>query len=116
MPFVKGAPRPQNAGRRAGTQNRVTVAARTMIEDAAQRIGGSNEKVFWELIFTRLLPLQVRQDGEVRITAEPLSGEQLRQALADRGLPTWVFGVDMPPPLELEATPQAAPPVNGEQA
>jgi hypothetical protein len=62
------------------------------------------------------LPLQVRQDGEVRITAEPLSGERLRQALADRGLPTWVFGVDMPPPLELEVTPQAAPPVNGEQA
>jgi hypothetical protein len=73
MPFRKGQsgnPR----GRKHGTPNKVTHAAKSAIEVAAEGLGGSqrliawakespaNERIFWGQIYTKLLPLQVTGD------------------------------------------------------
>jgi hypothetical protein len=109
-PFVKGAPRPEGAGRVAGVPNKTTAMVKEMIEDAALEIGGlsalvkwitktpKNEYAFWTAIFPRLLPLQVRgpgERGELLVKTE-LTMEELRRALQARGLPVSVFGADIP--------------------
>ena len=63
-----GTPGP---GRKKGSQNKTTVAAKEAIAIAAAKLGGSdrlvswaqedpsNERVFWGTIYPKLLPLQV---------------------------------------------------------
>jgi hypothetical protein len=81
MAFKKGQsgnPR----GRKRGEPNKVTGAAKTAIELAAEGLGGSkrliawaksdplNERAFWTQIYTKLLPLQVTDgDGKALIPA-----------------------------------------------
>ena len=69
--------KPPNAGkgRPKGVPNKVTTAAKTAIELAAEGLGGAkrlqewaqsdplNERAFWTQIYTKLLPLQLT-DGE----------------------------------------------------
>jgi len=71
--FKKGDTR---AGRKAGVPNKLTSAAKSAIETAAEGLGGAarlqawaksdplNERVFWSQIYTKLLPLQVSGDPD----------------------------------------------------
>jgi len=63
-------------GRPKGSRNRTTSAAKAIIEDAVEGLGGAdrllawvrespeNERVFWSSIFPKLLPLQVTGKDE----------------------------------------------------
>lgn len=67
-------------GRKKGSVNKTTAAARQMIEATALGLGGTarmiawakadaqNERAFWTSIFPRLLPLQVtgKDDGPIQ--------------------------------------------------
>lgn len=62
-------------GRPKGSPNKVTKAAKDIIADAADRLGGverlvawakedaQNERAYWSQIFPKLLPLQVSGEG-----------------------------------------------------
>ena len=76
----KGTPGP---GRPKGSVNKTTAAAKDMIAQAAERLGGvdrivewaqadpENEKAFWTGMFPRLLPVQVgNPEGETFKTEE----------------------------------------------
>ena len=112
-PFVKGMKKV--GGRKPGVPNLATRAVREMISAAAAGLGGTarliewakeselNERLFWTTIWPRLLPLQVQgtgEHGELELNVK-LSAEEFAQRLAERGLPTVVFGSDKPV-LELE--------------
>jgi hypothetical protein len=114
-PFQKG--NRFGAGRRAGVPNKLSLAARQMLEQAATEIGSlerlvawikkrpKNEYAFWTQIYVKLLPIQLRgpgSDGEVVVKAK-LTMEELKQKLVERGLPPFVFGDDVPVVPELEA-------------
>jgi hypothetical protein len=107
-PFEKGMAK--TGGRKAGVQNVHTRTVRWAIGEAARRVGGvdrlaawimesvENERLFWTQIWPRLLPLRVEGTGErgeieIAMTIKP---EELDQALAERGLPTTIFGIDVP--------------------
>lgn len=63
-------------GRKKGSLNKVTKAAKDAIAEAAEALGGSsrlvswaqedpaNERVFWGTIYPKLLPLQVSGDPD----------------------------------------------------
>lgn len=67
-------------GRPKGSQNKVTKAAKDIIADAADRLGGverlvawakedaQNERAYWSQIFPKLLPLQVNADVTATIS------------------------------------------------
>ena len=117
--FVKGTPKPEASGRRAGTPNVMTTEVRAVIAQAAYRIGGmqrlvewvmespQNEYAFWTTIWPRLAPVAIQGTGpsgelELNINVE-LRREELVRKLEERGLPVSVFGITKPV-LELEAT------------
>lgn len=66
----------KTGGRKKGTPNKTTTAAKEAIALAAEGIGGTdrliewvredpaNEKVFWGQIYTKLLPYQVEGSGD----------------------------------------------------
>lgn len=68
----------KTGGRKKGTPNKTTVAAKQAISMAAEKLGGvdrlvkwaqedpANEKVFWAQIYTRIVPLE--HSGEVGVT------------------------------------------------
>jgi hypothetical protein len=68
-PFVKR--RKKTGGRQKGVQNKMSIMAREVIEQAAAELGGmerlvawvreapENERVFWSTMYTKLLPMQV---------------------------------------------------------
>lgn len=72
-----GARKPPNAGmgRKPGSLNKTTKAAKDAIAEAAEALGGAerlvawaqedpaNERVFWGTIYPKLLPLQVTGEG-----------------------------------------------------
>ena len=63
-------------GRPKGSVNKTTAAAKAVIEQAAEGLGGAsrllawaqeapeNERAFWATIYPKLLPLQVNGSGE----------------------------------------------------
>lgn len=71
-------------GRPKGVRNKTTQAAKTIIETAADNLGGAerltawakedpaNERAFWSTIFPKLMPLQVAgdKDNPLRIIAK----------------------------------------------
>ena len=73
---------PKTGGRAKGVPNKVTTAAKTAIELAAEGLGGAvrlqawaredaqNERIFWSQIYTKLLPLQLT-DGEGKPVIPP---------------------------------------------
>jgi hypothetical protein len=73
---IKNGNIPNRAGRPKGSVNKTTAAAKAMIEQAADQLGGTarlvawameapeNERVFWGTVFPKLLPLQVQGPGE----------------------------------------------------
>jgi len=89
--FEKGKPRPAKAGRKAGTPNKATVAAKDAIALAAEQLGGTdrlvswvkedpaNEKIFWGTIYPKLLPLQVTGEN-----GGPVMIEDARAKLLER--------------------------------
>jgi hypothetical protein len=105
--FKKGEPRPENAGRRAGTPNKQTAHVRAALEMAAERIGGverlaewikeapENEYAFWTQMCMKLLPVQVRSAGENRAPVVQIRKEDIARKLEERGLPPFVFGADV---------------------
>lgn len=66
-------------GRPKGSPNKVTKAAKDIIADAADRLGGverlvawakedaQNERAYWSQIFPKLLPLQLSGEGGANI-------------------------------------------------
>ncbi len=66
----------RGAGRPKGSQNKTTKAAKDMIAEVADGLGGAdrmlawaqeapeNERCFWGTIYPKLLPLQVNGQGE----------------------------------------------------
>lgn len=111
--FKKGE-RP--VGRKKGTPNKRTVEVRSVLLGAAREIGGmerlvawikespQHEYAFWTTMYPRLLPVNIQGSGprgELQMTVE-IKREDLVRKLEERGLPTFVFGVDRPT-LELEA-------------
>jgi hypothetical protein len=68
--------RKKTGGRKKGSRNKTTVAVKEAIEAAAAKLGGTerlvewakedpgNERIFWSQIYTKLLPLQVKGDGD----------------------------------------------------
>lgn len=66
----------RGAGRPKGSVNKTTAAAKSVIEQAADGLGGAsrllawaqeapeNERAFWATIYPKLLPLQVHGSGE----------------------------------------------------
>ena len=69
-------------GRQKGTPNKVTAAAKAVIAEAAERLGGcdrlvdwareapENERAFWASIYPKLLPLQVHGDKDHPVRVE----------------------------------------------
>ena len=69
-----------NAGRKPGVPNALSKAAKDVIHQAAERLGGvdrlvtwvqadsANEKVWWGTIYPKLIPLQLTGDPENPIT------------------------------------------------
>ena len=104
---MKGQPRPAGAGRKAGSLNRQTVLAKSIIEQAAAEIGGlqrlvewvradpKHEYAFWTSMFVRLLPLQ-QDTGQDSVEEVPLTHEEIQRQLVELGLPPMVFGCDVP--------------------
>ena len=105
---MKGQPRPAGAGRRAGSLNRQTVLAKSIIEQAAAELGGlqrlvewvradpKHEYAFWTSMFMRLLPVQVQDTGQDSVEEVPLTHEDIQRQLVELGLPPMVFGCDVP--------------------
>lgn len=70
IPFAKG-----NPGKPKGAVNKTTMAAKEMIAQAAEKLGGldrlvswaqedpKNESAFWASMYPKLLPLQVNGAG-----------------------------------------------------
>ncbi len=66
----------KTGGRKKGTPNKLTVAAKDAISMAADELGGkdrlvtwvkedpANERLFWGTIYPKLLPLQVASDPD----------------------------------------------------
>jgi hypothetical protein len=66
----------RGAGRPKGSINKVTAAAKSVIEEVGAGLGGAermlswvkeapeNERAFWTTIYPKLLPLQVHGSGE----------------------------------------------------
>jgi hypothetical protein len=111
-PFKKGMAK--IGGRKVGALNKHTTTVRWVIGEVARQVGGvdrlvawiredpQNEFAFWTQIYPRLLPLRVEgagEHGEIELSVER---EDLARQLAERGLPSVVFGIDKPT-LELEA-------------
>lgn len=81
----------KTGGRKAGTPNKVTAAAKDVISGAAEQLGGmgrlvawakedkANERIFWGTIYPKMLPLTLAGDPE-----KPLSVTITRRVIADR--------------------------------
>jgi len=79
--FAKG-----NPGRKKGSANKTTTAARDAIALAAEGLGGTkrliawaksdekNETIFWSSIYTRLVPLDVQATHDISINLGSLGG------------------------------------------
>ena len=73
--MASGGKRP-NAGRKPGVPNALSKAAKDVIQEASERLGGvdglvswvqkdeANEKVWWGTIYPKLLPLQLAGDPQ----------------------------------------------------
>lgn len=82
--FTKGDKR---AGRRTGSQNKVTKAVKEMIEGALHDLGGQawlvkaakkNPGAFMSLL-AKILPKDIKVEGEVKHTLEQLVTQSLQQ-------------------------------------
>jgi hypothetical protein len=114
--FVKGEKRPERAGRRAGTPNKMTVEMKALMEGAIDRLGGleglmkwihadpKHKTIFWSVMCMRLLPVQVMGSGKDGSLVIEIKQEELMAELEARGLPPIVFDKNVPPLLELKAT------------
>jgi hypothetical protein len=114
--FKKGDKKPENSGRKPGVQNKRTVRVKEAIEEVAAKLGGvdgllkwvkkspENQAVFWSSMYMRLLPIQVQgtgQNGALQLNIN-IKREDLARRLEEHGLPTMIFGIDVPQ-LELTA-------------
>lgn len=84
-------------GRPKGAQNKTTKAAKEMLAEAAEKLGGvdrmvkwakedpANERAFWATMFPKLLPVQVANaDGETFKTEDTGAGAAKVAALLDQ--------------------------------
>ena len=87
----------KGAGRPKGSQNKTTKAAKEMLAEAAELLGGTtrmvawakedpaNERAFWATMFPKLLPVQVANpDGETFKTEDTGVGAAKVAALLDQ--------------------------------
>ena len=87
----------KGAGRPKGSQNKTTKAAKEMLAEAAEKLGGvdrmvkwakeypANERAFWATMFPKLLPVQVANaDGETFKTEDTGAGAAKVAALLDQ--------------------------------
>ena len=80
MPIDLNSPPKKGRGRPIGSPNKVQKAAKDIIADAADRLGGVerlvewaqqdplNERAFWASIYPKLLPLTVNATGNLTVT------------------------------------------------
>jgi hypothetical protein len=85
-------PGERRGGRQKGTPNKLTMAAREAIEQAAETLGGAerlaqwakekpvNERAFWTTIYPKLLPLQLTGKDDAPLIPE-VTDEQRIKAL-----------------------------------
>ncbi len=86
----------KGAGRPKGSPNKTTKAAKDMLAEAADKLGGvarmvewaksapENERMFWGTMFPKLLPVQVANaDGETFKTEDTGAGAAKVAALLD---------------------------------
>jgi hypothetical protein len=95
MTFVKGKPRPPNAGRRAGTPNKATERARRLIAEGRDRAivdkitegAETGDRAFAAMYLKHLRPPRPRETFVTPIPdyAKPASIEAARQAILDLG-------------------------------
>jgi hypothetical protein len=100
--FEKGAKRPPNAGRKVGSTNKTTGVLKEAILLAAQQIGDLNERgrdglvgylrflarsypQAYVSLLGRVLPLQVRVDGQAEVTYRTVV--EVEREMASRGFP-----------------------------
>lgn len=110
MTFVKGKPRPEKAGRRAGTPNRTTSYLKNAILGAGDRVGfpkwnkklkqmvrgaggldayldwlALNEPKSYAMLLGRVLPLQITGEGggPVRVIDDTMSAAHAAQVYSD---------------------------------
>jgi len=107
-PFPKGQPKDPRSGRKPGGRNFHSREVRAVILEAAHQIGGvarlvewvkesdAHETIFWQSIWARLAPYVVIGSGPHGEIELKLSSEDFMRKLAERGLPTSVFGADKP--------------------
>jgi hypothetical protein len=124
MVFKAGDPKPEKAGRKPGTANKLSMEVRTAIQLAAYRLGGvdrlvawamespQNEFAFWNNIWPRLAAIRIEGTGPGGALGLNLSikftREELARKLEDRGLPTTFITEIERPALELEVGEEAA--------
>lgn len=94
---VKRLPPAAGKGRKKGSLNKTTMAAKEAIAYAFEGLGGAerlvrwskedpkNESAFWTTIYPKLLPLQVSGDMTTTVThkAENLTDDQLASYIAN---------------------------------
>jgi hypothetical protein len=123
--FQVGHPRLPGAGRKPGGLNHRTVEVKTVLEEAARKMGGvkglvewarsspENTTTFWRDMWLKLLPLSATIRADVQHELAPKSAEELAAALEAHGLPALVFGLDKPV-LELPGTLAGGPVLDAE--
>jgi hypothetical protein len=98
--FVKGAPKPPNAGRAKGKRNRTTVMLKEAILTAAELCGQDGkgkdgmvgylkmlavkERALFTRLLEKVLPMQLNVEDK---TVKTYSAEEAAQRLRERGLP-----------------------------
>jgi hypothetical protein len=94
MAYPKGRPRPEGAGRKKGTQNRLTVEAREAIRLAAEGLGGVDALMawarespdkFWTLLYTKLVPHSHEGSIDLKVITD-LSDDELEAQAKAAGL------------------------------
>lgn len=91
MAYPKGRPRPEGAGRKKGTPNRITVEAKEAIRLAAEGLGGidaltawarESPDKFWTLLYTKLVPHEHSGTINLQAVREMTDDELAAQAKA----------------------------------
>lgn len=84
----------KTGGRQKGTPNRLTQSVKAAIEQVAEGLGGpermldwvkespENERIFWQTIYPKLLPLQLTGDPESPLHVVMSTKEQRDAAVA----------------------------------
>jgi hypothetical protein len=110
--FKKGAKRPENAGRKAGTPNKVTALLKDALIHAAEAVGSDGkgtdglvgylatsavkERAAYLRLLEKLLPYQLTGKDGGPMQLEHSTSDQLKERLKERGIPVVPSLMDAP--------------------